>query len=248
MIFVFWMLSFKPGFSLSSFIRRLFSFSLLSAIRVVSSAYLRLLVFLLAVLIPAWASSILAFRMMNSTYKLNKQGDNIQPWCTPFPVWNQSIVPCAVLTVASWPAYRFLRRQVRWSSIPICLIIFALCCDPHSQRLWHSQWSRGGCFFGALLLFLWSRGCWQFDLWSLWLGCIVFISYTLLGVGNHSMYLLSVFSPEVSPWLSLLCLHPQALPIRYAQYMLCHWSIYFFFFYKLLTADLTRFYRAVLCF
>ena len=25
---------------------------------------------------------------MYSTYKLNKQGDNIQPWCTPFPIWN----------------------------------------------------------------------------------------------------------------------------------------------------------------
>ena len=43
MIFVFWMLSFKPTFSLSSytFIKRLFSSSSLSAIRVVSSAYLR---------------------------------------------------------------------------------------------------------------------------------------------------------------------------------------------------------------
>ena len=30
----------------------------------------------------------------------------------PFPIWNQSVVPCPVLTVASWPAYRFLRRQV----------------------------------------------------------------------------------------------------------------------------------------
>ena len=28
---------------------------------------------------------------------------------------NQSVVPYRVLTVASWPAYRFLRRQVRWS-------------------------------------------------------------------------------------------------------------------------------------
>ena len=45
--------------------------------------------------------------------KINKQGVNIQPWCTPFPIWNQSVVPCPVLTVASWPAYRFLRRQVR---------------------------------------------------------------------------------------------------------------------------------------
>ena len=52
---------------------------------------------------------------MYSAYKLNKQGDNIQPWRTPFLIWNQSVVPCPVLTVANWPAYRFLRRQVRWS-------------------------------------------------------------------------------------------------------------------------------------
>ena len=56
---------------------------------------------------------------MYSAYKLNKQGDNIQSWCTPFPIWNQFVVPCLFLTVASWPAYRFLRRQVRWSGIPI---------------------------------------------------------------------------------------------------------------------------------
>ena len=34
---------------------------------------------------------------MYFAYKLNKQGDNIQPWSTPFPIWNQSIVPCLVL-------------------------------------------------------------------------------------------------------------------------------------------------------
>ena len=48
----------------------------------------------------------------------------IQPWRTPFPIWNQSVVPCPVLTVASWPACRFLKRQVRWSGIPISLRIF----------------------------------------------------------------------------------------------------------------------------
>ena len=54
MILVFWMLSFKPTFLLFSFtfIKRLFSSSSLSAIRVVSSAYLRLLIFL-----PAWKYS-----------------------------------------------------------------------------------------------------------------------------------------------------------------------------------------------
>ena len=67
MILVFWMLSFNPTFSLSSFtfIKRLFSSSLLSAIRVVSSAYLRLLRFLPAILIPACASSSLAFYMIH---------------------------------------------------------------------------------------------------------------------------------------------------------------------------------------
>ena len=123
MILIFWMLSFKPTFSLSSFtfIKWLFSSYLLSSIRLLSSAYLRLLIYLLGILISACASSSPAFFMMYSAYKLNKQGDNMQPWCTPFPIWNQSVVPCPVLTVASWPAYRFLRRQVRWSGIPVSL-------------------------------------------------------------------------------------------------------------------------------
>ena len=59
-----------------------------------SSAYLRLLIFLMTILIPACASSNLTFHMMYSAYKLNKQGDNIQAWCTSFPIWNQSVVPC----------------------------------------------------------------------------------------------------------------------------------------------------------
>ena len=99
------------------------SFSL-SAIRVVSPAYLRLLIFLPAISIPVCASSNLAFHMMYSAYKLNKQDDNIQPWCTPFPILNQSIVPCLVLTVASWPAHSFPRRQVRWSGVPVSFRIF----------------------------------------------------------------------------------------------------------------------------
>ena len=75
-ILVFWMLSFRPALPLSCFtyITRLFSSSLLSAIRVVLT----------------------------------------------------------VLTVASWPEYRFLKRHVRWSGIPISLRIF------HSL-LWSTQ-------------------------------------------------------------------------------------------------------------
>ena len=73
MILVFWMLCFKPTFSLSSFtfIKRLLSSSLLSAIRMVSSECLSWLIFLLTILIPACASSSLEFHMMYSSYKLN---------------------------------------------------------------------------------------------------------------------------------------------------------------------------------
>ena len=62
--------------------------------------------------------------MKYSAYKLNKQGDMIQPCCTAFPICNQSVFLCLFLTVACWPAYRFLRRQVRWSGIPISERIF----------------------------------------------------------------------------------------------------------------------------
>ena len=51
--------------------------SIQATIRVVSSAYLRLLIFLPAILIPACASSSPAFLMMYSSHKLNKQGDNV---------------------------------------------------------------------------------------------------------------------------------------------------------------------------
>ena len=134
MILVFWILSFRWAFSFSyfTFIKRLFSSFSFSSIRVVSSAYLRLLIFLPQIFIPACASYSLAFHMMNSVYKLNKQVDNIKPWRTPFPVLNQSFVTCPVLTVASWPVYRFLRRQVRFSVILISFRIF------HSL-LWSTQ-------------------------------------------------------------------------------------------------------------
>ena len=96
MIFLSWMLSFKQVFSLSffTFIKRLFNSSLLSAIRVLLSAYLRLSIFHPTILIPAGDSSSLTFHMMYSAYMLNKQGDNIQPWCTAFSILKQSLVSC----------------------------------------------------------------------------------------------------------------------------------------------------------
>ena len=86
-------LSFKPVFSLSSFtlIKRLYCSSSFSTIRLVSSAYLKLLIFLSAILIAACDLSSLACCLMYSAYKLKKQTDNIQPCCILFPILNQSV-------------------------------------------------------------------------------------------------------------------------------------------------------------
>ena len=89
--------------------------------------------FLLPILIPACTLSSSAFLMMCSTYRLNKQGDSIQRCHTSFSILNQSVVPYRVLTVASWPAYRFLRRQVRWSSSPISLELSTVFHDPNKD-------------------------------------------------------------------------------------------------------------------
>ena len=112
--FIFWMLSFKPNFSLSSFtyIKRLFSSSSLSANLICLSDVVDIL---LEIVIPA-------FHMMYSAYKLNKQGDNIQLCCTPFLILNQSVVPCPCLTAC--PTYRFLREQLCCSGSSILLRIF----------------------------------------------------------------------------------------------------------------------------
>ena len=96
LFFEYWVLSqLFHSLSLSS---RGFWFLRFQLIRMVSSAYLRLFIFLPAILIPACASSSPAFLMMYSAFKLNKKGDNIQPWRTPFPIWNQSVVPCLFLS------------------------------------------------------------------------------------------------------------------------------------------------------
>ena len=63
--------------------------------------------------------------MMYSAYTLSKHGDNIQPWRTPLPIWTQSVVPCPVLTVASWPVHRSLKRYSHlFQNFPVY-------CDPH---------------------------------------------------------------------------------------------------------------------
>ena len=104
-------------------IKKFFSSTSLSVILHVSSVYLRL-IFVLVLLVPACDSSRPSFCMMYSAYKLNNQGDNTQLYHTTLAILNQSVVPRTVLSPASWPAYWFLRSQIRWSGTPISWRIF----------------------------------------------------------------------------------------------------------------------------
>ena len=87
----------------------------------------------------------------------------MQPWRTPFPIWNQSVVPWPVLTVASWPAYRFLKRQVRWvvwyshlfQNFPQFIVI-------HTVKVFDIvNKAEVDVFSGTLLHFWWSSGCYN---------------------------------------------------------------------------------------
>ena len=150
-----------------TFIKRLFSSSSLSAIRVVSSTYVRLLIFLLATLISACASSSPAFHMMYSVYKLNKQGDNIQPWYTPFPIWNQSVVlsgsDCCFLTCIqiSQDAGQVIWYSHLLKNFPQCVVIYTV------KGFSIVNEAEVDFFFWNFLAFSVIQGCWQFDLWFL---------------------------------------------------------------------------------
>ena len=137
MIFILWMLSFKPTFSLSSFtfIKRHFSSSLF-AIRVVSFAYLRLLIFswqswfqLVCFIHPDIFWDIQIY--WNISLHINKIS-TVTIYSLDILLSRFGIVCCSIQTVASWPTYRFLRRQVRWSGISIPWRVF------HSL-LWFTQ-------------------------------------------------------------------------------------------------------------
>ena len=133
---------------------------------------------------PTVSSSVIPFSSHLQSFPASGSFQMSQFFASGGPILKQSIVPCLILTTASWPAYRFLRRQVRWSGIPISWRIFYKL-YPHSPKLKCSPWSRNSWFSGTLLLFLWSNGCWQFKLWFL---CLFQIQLEHLEVhGSHTI-------------------------------------------------------------
>ena len=142
---------------------------------VVSFAYLRLLIFLSAILIPACASSSPVFLMMYSAYKINKQSDNVQPWRTSFPIWNQSVVACSRCPIFSicnkviflyWNAFAHL-PEVNWLKKSVshnCLSLISplyscdLCCNSSIMQkyvdycIWVGSLKSGWCEISYFIL------------------------------------------------------------------------------------------------
>ena len=121
-------------------------------------------------------------------------------WRTPLPIWNQSLVPCPVLTVASWPAYKVSQEagRVVWYShlfqnFPQFIVI-------HTVKGFGIGNKSEIDVFLELLLFQWSSGCWQFDLWfsafsKTSLNICKFMVHVLLkpGLENFKHYFTSVW-------------------------------------------------------
>ena len=169
-ILIFWTLSFKPAFPLSFFhfhwetLQFFFTF----CIRVVSFAYQRLLIFLPEILIPAYASSRLAFCMMYSAYKLNKQGDNIQSWRTPFLIWKQSVGSmsssnCCFLTCVqiSQEAGQVVWYSHLFQNFPQFVVIHTV------KGFGIVNKAEIYVLLELSLFFWWSSESWQFNLWFL---------------------------------------------------------------------------------
>ena len=134
---------------------------------------------------------------MYSAYKLNKQGDNIERWCTPFAIWNQSVVPCPILTGASWPAYRFLRRQVRWAGISISFRIFHSLLWSFLYTLYLTQ--------QYILLVLLKKSIIKYDY-----VIILLLQLRIKPPPSWSRSLLSSLSSFTYSFTSKVILHPQA--------------------------------------
>ena len=135
--------------------------SLVPSIRVVSSPYLRLLIFLPAILITSCASSSLAFHIMYSAFKLNKQDDNTA-FLYSFP--NLEPVNC-FMCGSYWPAYRFLKRQVRWSGISISWRTFQFVVIHTIKGFSIVNEAEVDVFLELSCFFQWYNSCWHFDLW-----------------------------------------------------------------------------------
>ena len=167
MILVFWMLSFKPKFSLFSFtfIKRIFNSSLF-AIREVSSAYLRLLIFLAAILNSTCVSSSPAFLMMYSACKLNKQ-ETIYSLDVLLSLLGTSLLFHVQFEMLLLDLHKNFSRGRSGGLVFPSLKNFPQFVVIHTVKDFGIVNKAEVDVFQELSIFRWSSRCWQFYLWFL---------------------------------------------------------------------------------
>ena len=167
-IFVFWMLSLKPAFSsLSHFHQEALQFLLtlchkggvvcISEVFDISPSSLD----------SSCASSSPAFYMMYSVYKLNKQGDNMQPWHIPFLIWKPVHSFMSVFNYCFLTCIQTSHGGRYGSSVFPTLRIFQFVVIHIAKGFGLVNEAEVDVFSGTFFLFLWYNECWQFDLWFL---------------------------------------------------------------------------------
>ena len=118
---------------------------------------------------------------------------------TPFSILNQSIVPTLVLTLASWPAQKFLRRQIRWSGIPISVKIFQFVVIHTIKGFSIVSEAEVDVFLEFSCFFCDPNRCLQFDLW--------FLCFFLNLIWSSGSSWFTYYSPRLAEFLALLCSH-----------------------------------------
>ena len=188
--------------------------SSLSAIKEISSAYLKLLIFLLEILIPVGESSSLAFCMMYSACKLNKQGDihshvilpKFEPVHCSTKGSNCCFLTCIQISQEAGKVVWYSHLFKIFSQF----VVIHICCDPHSQRLWHI--SEAEVFLESPFLMIHMDHVllkphlkdFEHYLASMWNECKCMVVWTFFGIAFLWYWNENWPFPVLWPWLSFL--------------------------------------------
>ena len=201
-----WLWSFKPAFSLSSFtfIKRLLISSSLSAIKVVSSAYLKLLIFLLAIL-AGWITSWNQYRWGGNRWGVWKglfiqascDSQQSEWWsgCLSVPSLLSMVCLCFSMAVQWALASISLLRKFTATLFRPLEINPENSSDPPFQEWSCSDWES---MLGSLLLWFIFQNTWVPSVVSLW-----DLSHNVRG-GELSLVILPLFSTSLQALLSVL--------------------------------------------
>ena len=121
-----------------------------------------------------------ACHMVYCAYKLNKQSDSVQGCCTPFPIWNQSVVLGRVLSVASWTTFcqnsPLWPGRLGWPCIAWLIVSLSYAGPCTTTRLWSMKG--------------WISTAFENHNWKKWCGNMQTKQYEVKLIPEKTIYLL----------------------------------------------------------